>query len=130
MSRYKIATKTDTLRYKIAKEVFGEIEDSDGVRDIPSWEIFQKCLEQHHSISTLEKQLSDSEAQNKRVLEKLELLVRSNQELEKALELACRNTYCELCPLAIQCDDDSDNCEKSLPKWYIEQSQKELKKDE
>ena len=49
--------------------------------------------------------------------------------LEKALELACRNTYCELCPLAIQCDDDSDNCEKSLPKWYIEQAQKEIKNE-
>ena len=36
-------------------------------------------------IATLEKQLADSEAQNKRVLEKLELIVRSNQELEKEL---------------------------------------------
>lgn len=57
MSRYKIATKTDTLRYKIAKEVFGEIEDSDGIRDIPSWEIFEKCLEQHKRIAELEEQL-------------------------------------------------------------------------
>lgn len=54
MGRYKIATKTDTLRYRIAKEVFGEIEDSDGVRDIPSWEIFEKCLEQHKRIIALE----------------------------------------------------------------------------
>ena len=60
MSRYKIATKTDTLRYKIAKEVFGEIEDSDGVRDIPSWEIFEKCLEQHKRIAELEEQLANS----------------------------------------------------------------------
>ena len=60
MSRYKIATKTDTLRYKIAKEVFGEIEDSDGVRDIPSWEIFEKCLEQHKRIAELEEQLKNA----------------------------------------------------------------------
>ena len=60
MSRYKIATKTDILRYKIAKEVFGEIEDSDGIRDIPSWEIFEKCLEQHKRIEELEEQLANS----------------------------------------------------------------------
>ena len=60
MSRYKIATKTDTLRYKIAKEVFGEIEDSDGIRDIPSWEIFEKCLEQHKRITELEEQLKNA----------------------------------------------------------------------
>ena len=60
MSRYKIATKTDTLRYKIAKEVFNEIEDSDGVRDIPSWEIFEKCLEQHKRIIELEEQLKNA----------------------------------------------------------------------
>lgn len=59
MSRYKIATKTDILRYKIAKEVFGEIEDNDGVRDIPSWEIFEKCLEQHKLIKDLEHRLSN-----------------------------------------------------------------------
>ena len=59
MSRYKIATKTDILRYKIAKEVFGEIEDSDGIRDIPSWEIFEKCLEQHKRIAELEEQLKN-----------------------------------------------------------------------
>ena len=60
MSRYKIATKTDILRYKIAKEVFGEIEDSDGIRDIPSCEIFEKCLEQHKRIAELEEQLANS----------------------------------------------------------------------
>lgn len=54
MSRYKLATKTDKLRYQIAKEVFNEVEDSDGVRDIPSWEIFEKCLEQHKRIKELE----------------------------------------------------------------------------
>ena len=43
MSRNNIATETDVLRYKIAKEIFGEIEDCDGVRYIPSWEIFEKC---------------------------------------------------------------------------------------
>lgn len=59
MSRYKIATKTDKLRHLIAKEVFGEIEDSDGVRDIPSWEIFEKCLEQHKQIQALEHRLSN-----------------------------------------------------------------------
>ena len=60
MSRYKIATKTDTLRYKIAKEVFREIEDTDEVRDIPSWEIFEKCLEQHKRIVELEEQLKNA----------------------------------------------------------------------
>ena len=59
MSRYKIATKTDKLRHLIAKEVFGEIEHSDGVRDIPSWEIFEKCLEQHKLIKDLEHRLSN-----------------------------------------------------------------------
>lgn len=53
MSRYKIATKTDLLRIKVAKEVFGEIEDCDGIRDVPSWEIFEKCLEQHKQIAEL-----------------------------------------------------------------------------
>ena len=36
----------------------------------------------------LKQMIADSEAQNKRVLEKLELFVRSNQELEKTLENA------------------------------------------
>lgn len=34
-------------------------------------------------IEQLQKQIADTEAQNKRVLEKLDLIVRSNQELEK-----------------------------------------------
>ena len=58
MARYKIATKTDVLRHKIAKEVFGEVEDSDGVRDVPSWEIFEKCLEQNKQIKQLQEQLA------------------------------------------------------------------------
>ena len=61
MKRYKIATKTDVLRIKIAKEIFNEIEDYDGIRDIPSWEIFEKCLEQHKQIAELEKKLAEKE---------------------------------------------------------------------
>lgn len=68
MARYKIAMKTDVLRYRIAKEVFGEIEDSDGVREYPSWEIFEKCLEQHKQLNQMKDQLALT---------------------EKALELAC-----------------------------------------
>ena len=71
MSRYKIATKTDILRYKIAKEVFNEIEDSDGVRDIPSWEIFEKCLEQHKRIAELEEQLKKSLESNNDLLKQI-----------------------------------------------------------
>ena len=66
MGKNKIATKTDTLRYKIAKEVFGEIEDSDGITEIPSWQIFEKTLD----------------------------LYKENTILKKALELACNITNC------------------------------------
>ena len=45
MGRYKIASKTDILRTKIAKEVFNEIEDCDGIREYASWEIFEKTLQ-------------------------------------------------------------------------------------
>ena len=79
-------------------------------------------------IATLEKQLADSEAQNKRVLEKLDLIVRSNQELEIALELA----------VADKCRAENIIAESfvgkgakiAVPKkeqWYIEQAQKEIK---
>ncbi len=67
MGRYKIATKTDTLRYRIAKEVFGEIEDSDGVRDIPSWEIFEKCLEQNNQLADLEAKLAEKDEEIKQL---------------------------------------------------------------
>ena len=61
MSRNNIATETDVLRYKIAKEIFGEIEDCDGVRYIPSWEIFEKCLQQHKTIVDLKHKLEVAE---------------------------------------------------------------------
>ena len=97
MSRYKIATKTDKLRYQIAKEVFGEIEDSDGVRDIPSWEIFEKCLEQHKRIQELEAEncLVRNTKINTNKMECINLqaeILELQEELsltEKALELAC-----------------------------------------
>lgn len=47
-----------------------------------------KRNEYRNKVRVLQKQLADSESQNKRVLEKLELIVRSNQELEKALGIA------------------------------------------
>lgn len=55
----KMATKTEILRHKIAREVFGEVDDSDGIREYPTWEIFEKCLEQHKQIKELEHRLSN-----------------------------------------------------------------------
>ena len=55
----KMATKTEILRHKIAREVFGEVDDSDGIREYPTWEIFEKCLEQHKQIKDLEHRLAN-----------------------------------------------------------------------
>ena len=67
-----IATKTDVLRIKIAKEVFGEKEDSDGcVRSYPSWEIFEKTLQLNSQLKkVLEEcqELRNSMAQRNQIL--------------------------------------------------------------
>lgn len=67
-----IATKTDVLRVKIAKEVFGEKEDADGcVRSYPSWEIFEKTIQLNNQLKKvlLEcQELRDSMAQKNQLL--------------------------------------------------------------
>ncbi len=55
----KFTTKTEVLRHKIAREVFGEVDDGDGIREYSSWEIFEKCLEQQEKIQDLEHRLSN-----------------------------------------------------------------------
>lgn len=100
-----------------------------------------KRNEYRNKVRVLQKQLSDSEDQNVRVLEKLELLVRSNQELEKALELACKVVldFTGNCPYD-QFDlkmpkDCEEECSEQMKryfcwdKYFIEQAQKELKNE-
>ena len=72
----------------------------------------------------LKQMLADSEAQNKRVLEKLDLIVRSNQELEKALKLACQEYD------LYWAEKEAQKQKISLEDYFKEQAQKELKKDE
>lgn len=64
-----------------------EVVDNQGVSVT---ENFTQCLEKEFAdqtdlIENLKQQLTDTEEQNKRVLEKLELIVRANQELEQKL---------------------------------------------
>lgn len=104
MSRNNRATETDVLRYKIAKEIFGEIEDCDGVRYIPSWEIFEKCLQQHKTIVDLKHKL---------------------EVAERTTKLACTE---ELRGIGIYPDDLEYKKEMSiLEQQYKEQAEKELK---
>lgn len=74
-----------------------EIKDQLAEKDkaIENWEtmyqsVMQTCHNDKEEIERLNKQLADTEAQNKRVLEKLDLIVRSNQELEKENELMAK----------------------------------------
>lgn len=100
MGKNKIATKTDILRYKIAKEVFGEIEDSDGITEIPSWQIFEKTLE----------------------------LYKENTILKKALELAV-NDKCDFENGYYGLLLETENVKVSVPKreqFYIEQAKESI----
>ena len=79
-----------------------------------------------NKVRVLQKQLSNSEAQNKRVLEKLELLVRSNQELEIALELACKELYYAMeNPL----NELYNYTDIEMIDYFKDQAQKELKNE-
>ena len=86
----------------------------------------------------MKQQLAQTEVQNKRVLDKLELIVRSNQELEKALELACEfnatttcNGQCQDCSHKEICDNTPKiDFRPIYADYFKEQAQKELKKDE
>lgn len=55
--------------------------------------LVNSLAEKDQKIAELQKQLEASETQNKRVLEKLELITKSNQNLEKKLEEKEQYTY-------------------------------------
>ncbi|MBO7712063.1 MAG: hypothetical protein J6S85_01135 [Methanobrevibacter sp.] len=99
MGKYKIATKTDTLRYKIAKEVFGEIEDNDGITEIPSWQIFEKTLD----------------------------LYKENTILKKALDLALSNLYYADKEYYIGTAPSQEEYVEQQTKYWIEQAKESMK---
>ena len=98
--KYKIANKTDILRTRIAKEVFGEVDDGDGIRDIPSWEIFEKTLELNKQVDIL----------------------------LKALELAClehkKFGYC--CYADPECDKTVLTCEECCAEYFKDRAKEQV----
>lgn len=92
---------------KCYQETFGETDKDRKITDLETKlaESENQCRECKHLNKKIElniknklmaencelqKQLADTEAQNKRVLEKLDIIVRSNQELEKENELMAK----------------------------------------
>lgn len=82
------ATGTFGTFKMLSVEEYEEIQKQISVLEKQRENYRHKRNEYRNKVRVLQKQLADSEAQNKRVLEKLGLIVRSNQELEKALENA------------------------------------------
>lgn len=136
MSKEKlIAELKEKVRYvgQLKREHSDEIAKTQSSKDKKIFDLEAKLAEKEHTINTLivdhkasqewyKKQISALEKQNKRVLEKLGLIVRSNQELEKqhdidnqVIELIKDNRNRDKISFALeQLEKVKEFCEKEL----------------
>lgn len=122
----KLAKRDETID-EINKNFLSAVKDWKQLVEIEKAEkdqLKQQLAEKDHTINTLiedhkasqewyKMQIADTEAQNKRVLEKLDIIVRSNQELEKQHDID--NQVIQLM---------EDNREKDKISFCIEQLEK------
>jgi hypothetical protein len=86
-------------------------------------------------LAESEEEIKTVREQNGRVIEKLDLIVRSNQELELALSLAIKTlyksqgSYCDYCEDANKriCSPLISNCHRHIVNYFKKEAQKQLK---